>query len=353
MQKPGERARDAFREQAEACHSLGSPFMARLCALAAERLSAAEGQVGDRILRWPGDPSVAGDALPLRFAGALHASVLEGRAPRLARLYPPHDGKVDDAALWEAIAEVCRDDAAFVLDRLDGAPQTNEVRRSAMVFAGMSTIAEHFRRPLVLSELGASAGLNLHAERYSYRLAGRDLGELGSSVCLAPRWEGPPPPEAEVRVAARGGCDLHPLDPSSAADRLRVLSYIWADQAERVALTRAALDLAAGQRERVEKSDAIAWLERRLGGQVENRVHVVFHTIAWQYLPEESKKRGTALLRHAGGQASAERPLAWLRLEGDGAGPGAALTLTTWPEGEEKLIARADYHGRWVRWIGW
>ena len=32
---------------------------------------------------------------------------------------------------------------------------------------------------------------------------------------------------------------------------------------------------------------------------------------------------------------------------------GAALTLTTWPEGEEKLIARADYHGRWVQWIGW
>ena len=192
MQKPEERARDAFREQADACHSLGSPFTARLCALAAERLSAAEGQVGARILSWPGDSGPAADSVPLRFAGALHASVLEGRAPGLASLYPPHDGKVDDAALWEAIAEVCRDDAAFVLDRLDGAPQTNEVRRSAMVFAGMLTIAKHFRRPLVLSELGASAGLNLHAERYGYRLAGRDLGELGSSVCLAPRWEGRP-----------------------------------------------------------------------------------------------------------------------------------------------------------------
>jgi hypothetical protein len=321
--------------------------------LAAKRLSAAEGQVAVRILSWPGDPSVAGDALPLRFASALHASVLEGRAPKLAGFYPPHDGKVDDAALWDAIAEVCRDDAAFILGRLDGAPQTNEVRRSAMVFAGMLTIAEFFRRPLVLSELGASAGLNLHAERYRYRLAGRDLGELGSGVCLAPLWEGSPPPEAEVRVAARAGCDLHPLDPSRAADRLRALSYIWADQADRLALTRAALDLAAGRPERVETSDAIAWLEHRLRGQDDDRVHVVFHTIAWQYLPDESKKRGAALLRQAGSRASAERPLAWLRLEGDGAGPGAALTLTTWPEGEEKMIARADYHGRWVRWIGW
>jgi hypothetical protein len=45
--------------------------------------------------------------------------------------------------------------------------------------------------------------------------------------------------------------------------------------------------------------------------------------------------------------------LAWLRFEGDGTGPGAALTLTAWPEGEEKVIARADYHGRWIRWTGW
>ncbi|MBP7000005.1 DUF2332 family protein [Amaricoccus sp.] len=71
-------ARAAFRRQAEFCAELGSPFTARLCALAAERL-APGGAVADRVLGWSGDPSNRADALPLRFAGALHALVVEGR----------------------------------------------------------------------------------------------------------------------------------------------------------------------------------------------------------------------------------------------------------------------------------
>jgi hypothetical protein len=81
--------RDAFRRQAEVCADMGSPFTARLCALAAERL-APGGPVPDRVLDWPGDPSGRADALPLRLAGALHALVLEGRDPALAAAYPPN-----------------------------------------------------------------------------------------------------------------------------------------------------------------------------------------------------------------------------------------------------------------------
>ena len=43
-------------------------------------------------------------------------------------------------------------------------------------------------------------------------------------------------------------------------------------------------------------------------------------------------------------------PLAWLRMEGDGADPGAAITLTLWPAARHRLLGRADYHGAWVRW---
>jgi hypothetical protein len=40
-------------------------------------------------------------------------------------------------------------------------------------------------------------------------------------------------------------------------------------------------------------------------------------------------------------------------MEGDGDRESAAITLTIWPEGEDRLIGRADFHGRWVRWTGW
>jgi hypothetical protein len=347
------RVRASFLEQAEACRDLGSPFTARLCALAGKRLNTAQGEVAARILSWPDEPGAAGDAVALRFAGALHGLVLDGRAAALTKVYPPHDGMIDDDALWTAMREACRDQAAVILAWLTSPPQTNEVRRSAIIYAGLSQVAELFGLPLVLSELGASAGLNLKLDCYRYRLSGRELGDPRSPVPLSPSWEGAPPSKAEVRIAARAGCDLNPLDPARPADRLRILSYLWADQADRLALTRAALTLAARHPPRVARSDAVAWLEERLGAPHHGHVHVICHTIAWQYFPEDSKRRGEALLHEAGRLANPERPLAWLRFEGDGTGPGAALTLTAWPEGEEKVIARADYHGRWIRWTGW
>jgi hypothetical protein len=53
--------RQAFERQAVACETLGSPFTARLCRLAAERLEA-KGRVEQEILSWPNDSTGAGDA---------------------------------------------------------------------------------------------------------------------------------------------------------------------------------------------------------------------------------------------------------------------------------------------------
>ena len=112
---------------------MGSPFTARLCALAADRL-APGGAVADRLLGWPGDPRA--DVLPLRLAGALHGLVLEARAPDLAAVYPPNDAP--DDALWPAVAAALDTHAAYILARLDGPPQTNEAQRSAALAPGSS-----------------------------------------------------------------------------------------------------------------------------------------------------------------------------------------------------------------------
>ena len=95
------------------------------------------------------------------------------------------------------------------------------------------------------------------------------------------------------------------------------------------------------------------WLEARLAGSRPGAAHVVYHSIFWQYLPPEAQDRCRAALDAAGARATEVAPLAWLRLEGDGGTPGAALSLTLWPAGQTQIIARADYHGAWVRWTGW
>jgi len=346
----GETVRLAFVTQASACHGLGSPFTASLCTLAAERLTD-DDPVCKKILSWPGDPSPYGDSVPLRLAGALHALVLASADPQLAAVYPPNAATPDD--LWNAVENACRTHAAFILDRLTSAPQTNEVRRSAALLPGFLTISSLFRKPLVLSEVGASAGLNMYWDHYAYRLGNMPWALQPSPVMIAPEWKGRTPPDVPVHVASRAGCDLNPLDPARDADAMRLLSYLWADQTDRLERTRLALAIAAANHQTVEKADAVDWLEQRLEPVHADQVHVIYHTIAWQYLPKPLQEKGEALIAAAGERATANTPLARLQMEADDQKHGAALTLQIWPSGEKHLLGRADFHGRWVDWIGW
>lgn len=349
---PNERAetiRQSFRRQAKACADLGSPFTARFCMLAAEHLTD-ETPVGATVLGWSGNPDGTHDALALRLAGTLHALVRAGQDAALAAVYPPH--AADDDTLWAAIETALRHNEDFILERLKSAPQTNEVRRSSALLPGFLTIARMTEKPLRLSEIGASAGLNLHWDRYAYTLGDLQWGGP-SPVMLEPEWEGPSPPIAQIEIIDRAGCDLNPLDPKSEADRLRLFSYIWADQTDRLQRTTAALAIAADTAIKVEKADAVDWLRTRLSQPHPGMTHVIYHTIAWQYLPAHLKAEGEILIAEAGARATADAPLARLQLEADGKADGAAITLTLWPTGETRELGRADFHGRWVKWVGW
>ena len=342
--------RQAFLTQADACEQLGSPFTAKFCRLMAARLDM-QTEVGKHILGWTGDPSSNGDSVPLRLAGALRALVLSGSDPALIACYPPVPTRED--ALWSACENAFVQHQAFIHNRLRSAPQTNEVRRSGALLPGFLTIAKLFGMPLVLSEVGASAGLNLQWDRYAYRLGDFSWSKNPSKVEIAPEWTGAAPPAAEIEISDRAGCDLNPLDPSSPEDRLRLLSYIWADQADRIARTEAALEIAVVNRLSVDRADAIDWLKTRLANPFPGATHVIYHSIAWQYLPEPLRAAGEHLIAQAGARATAQAPMARLQMEARSATRGAALTLQVWPSAEIHQIGRADFHGRWVDWTGW
>lgn len=334
--------RQAFRDQARSCAALGSPLMGRLMAGLAEGLQPGT-PVADQVLGWQGDPSSRADSVPLRLAGGLHALILTGQDPDLAAVYAQPGSDPTGAAL----AAFARH-PDFLLDWLKSPPQTNEVRRSAVLIATAHWLTARFGKPLVLSELGASAGLNLLWDHYALDLAGQRHGPADAVLTLAPDWTGPLPPLATPTVIDRAGVDLNPLDPVT--DRLRLLAYLWADQPERLTRTRAALDLAASVRPKVEQGDAADWLEARLHTRHKGAVHLVYHTIAWQYFPPDTDARARAALARAGAAATARAPIAHLGLEADSESPGAGLTLTLWPRGETIPLGRADFHGRWVDW---
>ncbi len=149
-----EPIRAAFAKQADWCRALGSPFTAMLCE-AIERSLDPGTATGRRILDWQGEP--VADALALRLTGALHALVRRGRLPGLASLYPPNPPP-EAATLDEAVAVALADADGDLLPWLDSAPQTNEVARSGVLYAGLLVAAAGTGLPLALRELGASAG---------------------------------------------------------------------------------------------------------------------------------------------------------------------------------------------------
>ena len=335
--------RNSFRIQADACQALGSPFTARILRLLADGLTPGT-TVADRVLAWPGDPAGRADALALRLAGGLHALALQGE-PQVLRSFYTNPARYTDVEALAVLLDTTDHAPAPLLGWLASAPQTNEVRRSAPLIAAGHWLAARFGLPMVLSELGASAGLNLNWDRYALDIGG-GFGDRDSPLRLTPDWRGAMPPSTQPQVTQRRAVDLNPLDVTR--DSLRIRAYIWADQPHRMALTQTAIDMANDLQ--VDRADAVEWLETRLQTQFQGHLHLIYHTVAWQYFPKVAQARGEALLQAAGNRATASAPLAHLSMESDGAEPGAALTLRLWPGNLTIPLGRVDFHGRWVDW---
>lgn len=121
--------------------------------------------------------------------------------------------------------------------------QTNEPLRCAALVPALATVPG----PIALLEVGASAGLCLYPDRYSYRFSnGVDLDPVDgpSAVVLDCEVSGDPPlrlPEVVWRV----GVDLAPLDAASEADRRFLTSLVWPGEHGRKERIEAALDVVA------------------------------------------------------------------------------------------------------------
>jgi hypothetical protein len=341
-----------FRDQAQYCRALGSPFTGMLLDLAAERLQAGAPWAAP-ILGWIGDARA--DALALRLAGALHRAVLDGDE-RLAACYAARRITATDLD-----AAVLRHADLLAL-YLQSPPQTNDPQRSAVLLGGFLRLAQLCPGlALQTCEIGASAGLNLSWDAYAYDFAAWQFGEPQTApLLLRSRWDGPVPagatlrPRLPIRVLGRAGCDISPLDARRSTDRQRLLSYIWADQPERLARVTHALDHAAAADIAVTRAHAADFLDAQLRQRRKDVVFVLYHSIVWQYIAPAEQQRITALMQQAGAAATAQAPLAWLRFEPGEAKDGADLTLTLWdgsgPEGRSERLGAGDFHGRWMRW---
>src|SRR5690606_2145528 len=162
------------------------------------------------------------------------------------------------------------------------------------------------------------------------------------------------PRRGKVDIVSIRGSDVAPMDLSNADEALRLKGYVWADAQERMGRIEAAIALAAERPPDLVRMDAGDFVTQRLAAPQDDGVtRVLYHSVMWQYLPTGTRDAITAAMERAGAAASAERPLAWLRLETNRQTFRHELTVRYWPGGEAPaLLSEAHPHGAWVEWRG-
>jgi hypothetical protein len=207
------------------------------------------------------------------------------------------------------------------------ATQTNEPARCAALLPVLAALAG----PLTLVEVGASAGLCLYPDRYSYEYDGRSVGRR-SAVHLISRTSGDGPvPERVPEVAARIGIDLQPLDPRDPDDLAWLRALIWPGPfaAERLARLDAAAGIAAADPPRMLEGDLTERLPDALDLVPAGSSVVVFHTAVLMYPPLHQREAFARLVRSL--------PVRWLAQE-----PGTILPAI------DAALPAVDTAGRFV-----
>jgi hypothetical protein len=348
IETPVQRTARLLRLQAVACRELGSPLYADLLGHASNDLLAGgpvfdvlDGHLEDR----------GASALALRMLGGAHALALSGRAPELAAYYPSAGGTRDPgpggAAAWTALRRTLADHGAAIRTWLDRPPQTNEVGRATALIGGLCYLAAEAELPVRLVEIGASAGLNLRAVRFCVPGDAGSYGDPTSPVVLHRGWQGHPPPAARIKVIARTGGDVDPIDPASDAGRLTLTAFVWPDQGDRLSRLRSAIALAQEFPADVRREPASATLARTT--VAEGSWTVLWHSIVRQYLDPGQRTVLADRVSALGAAATPEARFAHLYLEPTREN-GVQVVLTTWPGGHARVLGGASPHGIPVTW---
>ena len=238
--------------------------------------------------------------------------------------------------------------------------QTNEVRRCACLLPAFELVARRTQRqPLALVEIGASAGLNLLWDQYSY-----DYGEGHSQQCgngqspvqllctlrgdkrpALPTLPSPLPP-----VASRIGIDLNPIDVHDAEATLWLRALIWPEHEKRRQLLTHALSVAQQHTPTILKGDALDLLPDILADVPRDTMLCLYHTfVINQFSPEARERLELLFAQEARRRDLYVISIAWL--VGERTYP--TLRLLSYQNGVrmEQVLAKCSGHARWMEWL--
>ena len=286
--------------------------------------------------------SVAGDDLVLGFLAALPPPKRQPNLLFAAARYllgaPPGPG-----ALRSLVQENEAELAQLMMARRT---QTNEPARCATLLPALARLPE----PLALIEVGASAGLTLLFDRYTYEYDGHLIaGSDPDAPTLRCAVRGPVPlPTRVPAIAWRAGLDLNPLDVTRDDDVRWLRCLVWPGEGDREDRLAAAIASARRDPPRVYRGDLLTDLPALAAQAPAKATLVIFHSAVLAYVAAQDRERFARAVRGLGA--------VWLSNEAPGVVPG--LPFTRFREGTFVLghggrtpLAFTDGHGTWLRWL--
>jgi hypothetical protein len=221
--------------------------------------------------------------------------------------------------------------------------QTNEAGRCAALLPVLAALPQ----PLALLEVGASAGLCLYPDRYTYRY-GRHVIGSGEPVldCAATGLE---PPARRPEVVWRAGLDLNPLHVADPADIAWLDALIWPEHTHRRARLRAAAAIAAADPPLLVRGDLVDDLPALAAQAPAGATLVVFHTSVLYHVPAARRQAFADLVRMLPGHWIANEAPDVLPHDGLPEPPDEALYNVLALDGTPLAWARS--HGQVLIWF--
>ena len=334
-----------------------------------------------------------GQARPILLLAALHDLVLARPDLPAARWYPSVTGApVPDGDPWPDVRAAALAHADHLRRVIASrGTQTNEANRAVHIGALVArACADVPERPVVLLEMGASAGLLLELDRYRIEVGAPGtpgaavLGDPASAVVTRGELrEGSVAGLALPRVVGRVGLDLAPVSPDDEAELRWLEACLWPDQPDRLERFRAAVALVRAHPPRLVRGDMVADLadvaraalrsaeaDAAEASDGDAGAHLVVLS-SWALTYVRADRRGVVAQTLAA-LAADGRPVSWLTAEPPGCVPGLPdVDASTWGEqaaaAETVLGARlwrdgrelppavrgvSHPHGAWLHWRG-
>ena len=223
--------------------------------------------------------------------------------------------------------------------------QTNEPARCATLLPALALLPE----PLALLEVGASAGLTLLVDRYSYDYDGYLVqGTDPRAPVLACQPRGQVPLPARVpEVAWRAGLDLNPLDVTDEDDVRWLECLLWPGETGRRERLAAAIETARRDPPRVYCGDLLTDVPALAGQAPPGATLVIYHSAVLAYVDGPQRASFANLVRTLNA--------VWISNEGAGVVPGVEVPRHV---GGPFVLARdtapaalTDGHGTWLHWL--